>query len=104
MKLTDSHAALVKGMLARGDKQHDIAAFFGVNGGRIAEIKTGDRFPDVQPAPKRELPPASALTGGVAIYEARRALDRAQAGINAARAALDDFEAKLDIPGGRPNA
>jgi hypothetical protein len=28
---------VVKGMLARGDRQHDIASYFGVNGGRIAE-------------------------------------------------------------------
>jgi hypothetical protein len=29
-------------MLARGDRQHDIASYFGVNGGRIGEIATGD--------------------------------------------------------------
>lgn len=33
---------IVKGMLARGDRQHDIASYFGVNGGRIGEIATGD--------------------------------------------------------------
>jgi len=30
-------------MLARGDRQHDIASYFGVNGGRIGEIATGDK-------------------------------------------------------------
>jgi hypothetical protein len=30
-------------MLARGDRQHDIALYFGVNGGRIGEIATGDK-------------------------------------------------------------
>jgi hypothetical protein len=44
ISLTAAHAALVKGMLKRGDRQHDIAAWFGVNGGRIAEIANGDRF------------------------------------------------------------
>jgi len=29
---------IVMGMLKRGDRQHDIAAYFGVNGGRIGEI------------------------------------------------------------------
>ena len=33
IRLTEYDAALVKGMLARGDRQHDIAAWFGVNGG-----------------------------------------------------------------------
>lgn len=98
MKLTEEHAALVKGMLARGDKQHDIAAFFGVNGGRIAEIKTGTKFADIKPALKRDLPLQSALASGIAIHEARKALDRAQAGINAARASLDEFEQRQDAP------
>jgi len=44
-------------MLRRGDRQHDIAAWFGVNGGRIAEIAVGDRFADVQEANPAELPP-----------------------------------------------
>lgn len=30
-------AAVAKAMIARGDRQHDIAASFGVNGGRIRE-------------------------------------------------------------------
>jgi hypothetical protein len=49
---------VVKGMLARGDRQHDIASYFGVNGGRIAEIATGDSaYPNAQPAPEADLPP-----------------------------------------------
>jgi hypothetical protein len=43
-------------MLDRKDKQHDIAAFFGVNGGRIADISTGKTFPNVA-AYRGELPP-----------------------------------------------
>ena len=39
--LSTADAALIKGMLLRGDRQHDIAAWFGVNGGRVAEIATG---------------------------------------------------------------
>ncbi len=38
-------------------RHHDIAAFFGVNQGRIAEIKDGTRFPGVLPADADELPP-----------------------------------------------
>lgn len=54
--LTESEAAVIKGMLERGDKQHDIAARFGVNGGRIAEIAKKTRFADV-PASTSALPP-----------------------------------------------
>jgi len=36
-----------KGRLADGEKQHDIAADFGINQGRISEINTGQRFAHV---------------------------------------------------------
>jgi hypothetical protein len=46
-------------MLARGDRQHDIAAWFGVNGGRIAEIARGCRFGSTPCANSDGLPPAA---------------------------------------------
>lgn len=55
--LSAAEAALIKGMLRRGDRQHDIAAWFGVNGGRVAEIATGYRFGEVVAAPRDKLPP-----------------------------------------------
>jgi hypothetical protein len=55
--LSAADAALIKGMLNRGDRQHDIAAWFGVNGGRVAEIAVGARFAEVQVALAGELPP-----------------------------------------------
>lgn len=58
--LTAQQAAIAKGMLARGDKQHDIAAYFGENSGRIAEISTGRLFNDVMAASIGGLPPAGA--------------------------------------------
>ncbi|MFN3210534.1 MAG: hypothetical protein ACE369_16325 [Roseovarius sp.] len=57
LKLTTSDAALIRGMVRRGDRHHDIAAFFGVNQGRVAEIKDGTRFPGVPAADEEELPP-----------------------------------------------
>lgn len=56
IRLSRRDAAIVKGMLARGDRQSDIAAFFKVNGGRISEVNTGRSFPDVAPASPMELP------------------------------------------------
>jgi hypothetical protein len=55
--LSAADAALIKGMLLRGDRQHDIAAWFGVNAGRIAEVATGYRFSEVAPAGRDKLPP-----------------------------------------------
>ena len=63
VSLTSRDAAIAKGMLERGDRQHDIAAYFGVNGGRIAEIATGQKFSHVQPARENLPPPGPYLTG-----------------------------------------
>lgn len=61
-RLTEGDAAIIRGMLARGDKQHDIAAYYTVmhgslNAGRVAEIATGERLPNVEKANPSELPP-----------------------------------------------
>lgn len=66
--LTPLDAALIKGMLARGDRQSDIAAYFGVNGGRVSEINTGLRFAEVKCARANVLPPA-----GPYVIKGRRA-------------------------------
>lgn len=56
--LTAQNAALVKGMQARGDREHDIAAWFGVNPARIADVKSGETFAGAQAA--NILPPTGA--------------------------------------------
>ncbi len=56
IRLSRTDAAIVKGMLARGDRQSDIAAYFKVNGGRISEVNTGRMFAGVTPATPTELP------------------------------------------------
>lgn len=48
--LTNEQISVVKGLLAQGHKQHDIAAHFGVNGGRIADISAGRIGPNIRPA------------------------------------------------------
>jgi hypothetical protein len=50
-KLSISDAAMIKKMLREGAYQHQIAAVFETNSGRISEINTGKRFPEVPPAP-----------------------------------------------------
>lgn len=74
LSLTETDAALVKGMLRRGDRQHDIAAWFGVNGGRIAEISTGVRFASATAAPDHMLPPRGPYISGRAAHAAVDAL------------------------------
>ncbi|WP_430439544.1 hypothetical protein [Shinella sp.] len=59
MTLTNRDASLVLGMSARGDKKHDIAAWFGENQARIAEVEQG-QFGSVTAAPANELPPKGA--------------------------------------------
>lgn len=58
ISLLSEDASLIKGMLARGDREHDIAAYFGVNGGRISEIATRSKFATIAAAPAEELPPS----------------------------------------------
>lgn len=88
ISLTARDAALVKAMLERGDRQHDIAAWFGVNGGRIAEIATGHAFPEVQAAPSANLPPPGPYPSGRDTMVAMEALIAAKEAIEAAVSSL----------------
>jgi len=47
--VTPEMAARIKAMLETGMCQHDIAAHFGVNQGRVSEINTGVKFPGIEP-------------------------------------------------------
>lgn len=55
--LKRADAPIIMGMVARGDRDHDIAAWFGVNQGRIAEVKDGSKFGSIAAAPTAQLPP-----------------------------------------------
>jgi len=58
IRFSADDAAIVKGMLERGDRQSAIAAYFGgINQGRVAEISTGQKFKEVPPALPDRLPP-----------------------------------------------
>ena len=55
--MSELDAAEIKGMLQRGDKQTDLTFFYGVNSGRITEIKDGTKFSDVIAQAEDKLPP-----------------------------------------------
>ena len=82
--LNERDVAIVKGMLARGDRQHDIAAWFGVNGGRIAEIATRRKFRDTIPTIVTNLPPPGPYPSGKDSHAALEALRMARQAITAA--------------------
>lgn len=86
--LNENDAAVVKGMIARGDRQHDIAAWFGVNGGRIAEIATGRKFRGVMPEQFANLPPPGPYPAGREVAIVLQALTHAKEAILSAEVAV----------------
>jgi hypothetical protein len=54
--LTNDEVANAKGFLKLGYKQHEVAAYFGCNSGRIAEIATGQIGENVTATPSHQLP------------------------------------------------
>lgn len=90
----DSHdVSLVKGMLARGDTQSDIAAFFGVNGGHISEINTGKNYPEVSAALLEKLPPPGPYMGARTAYRAKETLVALRDLIDETPKEIDKWEA-----------
>ena len=89
IRLTKSDAAVVKGMLRRGDRQHDIAAWFGVNGGRIGEIATGETFSSVSEESSRNSPPPGPYLSGREAMIALKALKKAKQAILEAEQVLE---------------
>ncbi|MBB4390067.1 hypothetical protein GGE61_006433 [Rhizobium leguminosarum] len=77
-------ASLVKGMVSRGDRHHDIASWFGVNQGRIAEVNDGHLHPTARPAPADQLPPPGPYSSGQAAHMAIAALEEAKLALETA--------------------
>lgn len=88
---------IVKGMLARGDKQHDIASYFGVNGGRVAEVATGKcDYPNAPVAAPEKLPPPGPYVGAKTVFEITQILEEAMDLIRAAGDISDEAELALE--------
>lgn len=81
IRLAERDVAIVKAMLARGDRQHDIAAWFGVNGGRVGEIASGKAHRTVEAEAGANLPPPGPYPNGRDATIALQALVAAKAAI-----------------------
>ncbi len=96
--LTAKDASIVLAMQARGDRDHDIAAWFGVNQGRVAEAKDG-KFGSVALAPTNGLPPKGApgIKGRMLRSSVEKALAKLKNGdVNAAIFELESGKASYD--------
>jgi hypothetical protein len=87
--LEDWMIPLIKGMILREDDQSDIAACFLINSGRVAEVNTGQRSPEVKAASPEDLPP-------VGPYPSAYELWKAQSCLWAARVALQGVQEKIE--------
>lgn len=56
MSLTTKDASVILGMVARGDKKHDVASWFGENPARVQEVINGE-YGTLSPAHAEELLP-----------------------------------------------
>lgn len=84
-------------MLERGDKQHDIAAFFGVNGGRVAEVANGTcDYPTAPAIEESKLPPPGPYVSPRSVFEIREALTEAIELIRIAGASSQESDVALD--------
>jgi hypothetical protein len=83
LSLSNNDAAIVMGMELRGDRNHDIAAWFGVNQGRIAEVKDGS-FGNISAAPANILPPKGppGIKGRRLRSAVKQAIEALQTGTN----------------------
>lgn len=61
-------AAVIKGMLGRGDRIQDIAVWFGVSVRVIHAVQSGAVHPFLALAPQNALPPAGPYSGAARAY------------------------------------
>jgi hypothetical protein len=79
--VTPDDVPIIIGMIARGDRHHDIAAWFGLNQGRIADAQAGKYGPP-ETTPGVKLPPKGppGIKGRLLREEADLVLSRLNAG------------------------
>lgn len=100
MGLSYREVEIVKGMLERGDRQHDIAAFLGVNGGRIGEVAKGEGpYPEAKARDGGSLPPPGPYLTKCALQSVIQTFNHAIDAIELAEEAnnMADVKAALEL-------
>lgn len=92
MAFNDFEVAIVRGMLFRGDKQQDIAAYFGVNSARINDVKQGLVRAHIEAATPATLPPPGPYMAGRSALRAKETLIALRELIDEAITDIDKFE------------
>lgn len=92
---------LILGMVARGDRRHDIAAWFGLNQGRIAEIEEGKHgsapLADATDLPPSGSPGPKALALSAASQRAIKALEAMPPNVAAALKTLKEAQVHFGL-------
>lgn len=73
--VNDTDVPIILGMIARGDRRHDVAAWFGLNQGRIKEVEDGKHGNPAAASSHQLLPSGSP---GPKAQELKNAILRAQ--------------------------
>lgn len=83
--------AIIKGMILRGDRQNDIAAFFKFNPRVVSHVNTGHYgdFVHVKPAPPDQLPPAD-YPAPYELLETQQSLWKVRVALETAEEAVRD--------------
>lgn len=93
--LTANDVPIVLGMVSRGDRKHDIAAWFGVNQGRIADAENGKYGGGGAVANANLLPPKG--PPGIKGRALRESVGAAVGMYDGGDIALDDFLRRLKV-------
>jgi len=73
LKVYTKDVPVILGMVSRGDRRHDVAAWFGLNQGRIKEVEDGTHgTPPI--APPSKLPPSG--SPGLKAKELRSSVEK----------------------------
>lgn len=94
-ELDATKVALIKGMILRGDRQSDIAAFFKINSRVVSHVNT-NHYPDyvhIRPTPPDRLSPAD-YPSPYELLDAQQGLWKVRVALEAAHLAVRDA---LDI-------
>lgn len=89
---------VILAMIARGDRRHDVAAWFGLNQGRLKEVEDGRHGP-LTLAPSTDLPPSG--SPGIKARQLRRSVARIRGllganDVEAAKRAIEEAIAQFD--------